>query len=112
MEEEEGETEEEEEDELVMSNAPPVYPNVKLVRMSLGSAENSIESLIDQVNDEIVAKLDSRFRKNQCRFYYDRLLDRVQLTIDGSEELPEQDRFSLIVYGDLVRGNHLGADLL
>ena len=106
-EEEEENTEEEEgvmddyEEELIRDD--PVYPDVKFLRMKLNDAENTIETLIRQINEEIVAKLDSRFKKNQCRFYYDRLLDRVQLTIDGSDELPENDRFSLLIYGDLVK---------
>ena len=108
MEEEEN-TEEEEEEGVMDDNEgelirdDPVYPDVKFLRMKINDAENTIQSLVRQINEEIEAKLDSRFKRDQCRFYYDQLLDRVQLTIDGSDQLPENDRFSLLIYGDLVK---------
>ena len=74
---------------------------LQFVYCRLENAEYTAESLVDSLNVEIKSKLPSRFRKDQCRFLYDKTINRVQLRLDGSQNVPQNERVTLAIYSPL-----------
>ena len=90
-------------DIAIQPRVAPKPEDVKFCEMAIDPAECSITSLINSVNLEISAKLDSRFKPNSCRIYWDQSIDRCQLMIDGSSTIPAKERFTFLSYGRLSK---------
>ena len=77
------------------------FSNVVFIRGWLENGEYSLESLCSSLNSEIQSKMPSTFRKDQCCFIYNPVIDRAEIRIDGNKSIPPEDRFTLVVYSPL-----------
>ena len=75
----------------------------KMISCEIENAEHSPSSLVSALNRELVCKLPSTFPSGACNFIYNPDINRVELTFDGSDVLPEDDRVTLVVYWPLSR---------
>ena len=73
------------------------------VNCELESAEHSAQSLVSALNRELQSKLPSFFPSDACKFLYNPDIDRVEITVDGSNVVPENDKCSLVLYYPLSR---------
>lgn len=77
---------------------------VDFIRCRLENGEYSPHSLCEAVNNEIRSKLTSHFKKNQCYFWYNEVIRRVELRIDGVVEPNSGDALlSAIIYYPLSK---------
>ena len=77
---------------------PPSKPDPKFIKCQLENSENDGSSLCEALNTELSHKLPSSFRKRQIFFKFNELINRVELSLDGSEMTKEDDRATLVIY--------------
>ena len=71
------------------------------IRCQLENAQYSAASLCRALNNEIAAKMPSEYNKNKCFFWFNTQLNRVELRIDGTDSVPQDERATIIVYHPL-----------
>lgn len=74
---------------------------VKYLKCKMENSEYTGSSICDAINTEIEAKMPSQYRREKCRFFYNSSVDRVELSIDGSQSIEKRERVTLIIYSPL-----------
>ena len=74
------------------------------IQSSLELGNYGPSQLVVALNSEIRAKFPASFNPNKCRFYYNHIIDRIQLQIDGGESsTAKSDRCTLMIFNPLSR---------
>ena len=70
---------------------------------SLEDGYYTADTLCESLNYEIQSKFNSNFKKKACRFYFDHSINRFQLQVAGSDDIPALDKTTLVLYQPLSR---------
>ena len=87
----------------VFDIAIPKYTNdasgkTQFKRCQLENGEYDGAQLCESINAEIKNKLPSTFKKDKCYLALNERINKVELRIDGSSNVPEKERVTLIIY--------------
>ena len=80
------------------NDEPESRSSLTFIRCSLENGEYSPQKLCKALNTEIKNKFPSSFQQGQCEFQFNECVQRVELRIDGSDNISPPDRVTLIVY--------------
>ena len=71
--------------------------NFQSCQLEMG--EHTPETLCDQLNNEIKSKFPSEYSVEQCRFRYNKSIDRIELSLDGAlRGVDKKDYVTLLIY--------------
>ena len=76
---------------------------VQFITCQIEDGEYTAETLVATINSEIVSKFPSTFRDNQICLLYNRTINRVEVRVDGTEIVPQNERATLAIYQPLSR---------